>query len=314
MIILPRQKTAIHVQLEVLTPRISPLDPLYDLLTENLRREQSGYKGEQSLDYYYRHIVKQPLFLHGLRIKDKKGSDFFQIDTLMIFSNFILIVEVKNYTGSLIYQVETGLLTRKRNNGELDRFDDPRAQVEMQRSRLQRYLDRSEIPIYTVVVFANQNCMLQINGTQPNFLLRERLPQHISQLLSNHSNTANYQAESLQLANQLRDSHQPSNATVVEKYRIHRKAIRNGVWCTSCKRVFMIRKQRSWHCPSCFHKDSDASIRALQEYKIIFGNEITNQLAREFLNLESRKTATRLLQKANFKVIGKNKGVKYILK
>lgn len=314
MIILPRQKTAIHVQLEVLTPRISPLDPLYTLLTENLRREQSGYNGEQSLDYYYRQLVKQPLFLHGLRIKDKEGSDFFQIDTLMLFSNFMLIVEVKNYTGSLLYQVETGLLTRKRENGELDRFDDPCAQVEMQRSRLQRYLDRPEIPIYTVVVFANPNCMLQINGTQPNFLLRERLPQHITQLLANHSNVITNQAETLQLANQLKDSHQPSNVTVFEKYRIHRKAIRNGVWCTSCKRAFMIRKQRSWHCLSCFHKDSDASIRALQEYKIIFGNEITNQLAREFLNLESRKTATRLLQRANFKVIGKNKGVKYILK
>lgn len=314
MIILPRQKTASHAQLEVLTPRISPLDPLYSLLTENLRREQSGYKGEQSLDYYYRHIVKQPLFLHGLRIKDKEGSDFFQIDTLLFFSNFILIVEVKNYTGSLIYQVETGLLTRKRDNGELDRFDDPRAQVEMQRSRLQRYLDRPEIPIYTVVVFANPNCMLQINGTQPNFLLRERLPQHISQLLSNHSNTANYQAESLQLANQLRDSHQPSNVTVSEKYRIHRKAIRNGVWCTSCKHTFMIRKNRSWYCPSCLAKDPDAYLRSLQEYKILFGKEITNQQAREFLNLSSRKTTTILLKKANFKMIGKNKGVKYILK
>ncbi|WP_157967411.1 nuclease-related domain-containing protein [Paraliobacillus zengyii] len=314
MIILPHHKTAIHLQLEVIAPRISPLDPLYSLLTENLRREQSGYNGEQLLDYYYRQLVKQPLFLHGLRIKDKVGSDFFQIDTLMLFSNFILIVEVKNYTGSLTYEVETGLLTRKRDNGALDRFDDPRAQVEMQRSRLQRYLDRPDIPVYTVVVFANPNCILQVNGTQPNFLLRERLPQHITQLLASHSSVPTNQPETLQLANHLRDSHQPSNVTVFEKYRIHRKSIRNGVWCTSCKRAFMIRENRSWHCPSSFHKDSDASSRTFQEFKILFGNEITNQQAREFLNLESRKTATRLLQKANFKVIGKNKGVKYILK
>ena len=305
MIILPRQKTLTQIQLETLTPRLSTQDPLYPTLLEYLKRERS-------LDFYYKQLPKAPLLLHGLRLHDESAS-YFQIDTLMFFQNFLLIIEVKNYTGVLAYDVETGLLTREQGKGNVDRFDDPIAQVQLQRYRLQRYISLGNLPVFTLVVFTNPNSMLHINGHQPNMLLRERLPQRITELLTTNKITHFKQSELVQIATQLKDAHEPSTVNIIEKFQINRCAIQSGVWCTSCKHEYMIRKNRNWYCLSCNHTDPNASLRTLQEYKILFGKEITSNQAERFLTLDSRKIAKSILDRANCKKIGKNKGAKYII-
>ncbi|GGM25138.1 hypothetical protein GCM10011351_08520 [Paraliobacillus quinghaiensis] len=312
MIILPHQKTPTQIQLETLTPRLSTQDPLYPTLLEYLKREQSGFSGERSLDFYYKQLPKTPLLLHGLRLRDE-SSAYFQIDTLMFFQNFILIVEVKNYAGVLAYDVETGLLTREKENGKIDRFDDPIAQVQLQRYRLQRYLSFGNLPIYTLVVFSNPNCLLHILGQQPNMLLRERLPQRITELLTANKSINCKQSELLQIATQLKDAHEPSTVNIIEKFQINHSVIQSGVWCTSCKREYMIRKSRNWYCPSCRHRDPDASFKTLQEYKTLFGREITSNQAERFLNLDSRKIVKNILVRSNCKKVGENKGAKYII-
>lgn len=60
----------------------------------------AGYRGEQSLDYYLGFLTNY-FILHDLRLPDR--DHHFQLDTLLISPYFILILEVKNISGTLIF-------------------------------------------------------------------------------------------------------------------------------------------------------------------------------------------------------------------
>ncbi|MBH0172538.1 NERD domain-containing protein [Fictibacillus sp. 23RED33] len=60
----------------------------------------AGHNGEKSLQYFYRYLPKQEAdIIHNIRIKHMEF--FFQIDTLIITSKFLIVLEIKNYTGEL---------------------------------------------------------------------------------------------------------------------------------------------------------------------------------------------------------------------
>ncbi|GGM37039.1 hypothetical protein GCM10011351_24040 [Paraliobacillus quinghaiensis] len=74
MTLLPRQKSSLLAQLEVIIPRLATNDLIYPTLTARLKREKSGYIGEKSLDYYLNFFTKKIPLLHDVRME---GQDNF---------------------------------------------------------------------------------------------------------------------------------------------------------------------------------------------------------------------------------------------
>ncbi|MGA5690485.1 nuclease-related domain-containing protein [Cytobacillus pseudoceanisediminis] len=87
-------------------------------------RGLAGYKGEQAIDF---HLSKLPekefLIFHDLRLSS--GKHFFQIDTLILNHASALILEVKNYGGTLYFDPDSNQLIHTTSKGEVKGYPNP---------------------------------------------------------------------------------------------------------------------------------------------------------------------------------------------
>jgi hypothetical protein len=68
-----------------------------------------------------------------------------------------------------------------------------------------------------------------------------------------------------------------------------------------------------WRCPTCSLKQEDAHLLALQDYRLLVGNTISNREFRKFTELTSRTNATLLLKRCGFQTIGTHKSLRYVI-
>lgn len=152
---------SIH-KLQVLLRRIPPNHPKIPFINENLNKMLAGYKGENSIDYPLSFLAEKNFFIfHDLRLYDNKH--YFQIDTLLLSQKFVLIIEVKNITGTLYFDPVFNQLIRTKE-GKERAFPDPILQVNRQESQLKNWFSQNrlpEIPIQTLIVFSNPQSVIR---------------------------------------------------------------------------------------------------------------------------------------------------------
>ncbi|MGE6260368.1 nuclease-related domain-containing protein [Heyndrickxia sporothermodurans] len=100
-------------------------------IERDLKKRWKGYRGEQSLDYFLQFLPRgKYLIFHDLRLKGEQN--FFQMDTLILSPFFALIIEVKNYSGTLIFDTELNQFTRINHQNKEEGFQDPIARARRQ--------------------------------------------------------------------------------------------------------------------------------------------------------------------------------------
>ncbi|WP_243503173.1 nuclease-related domain-containing protein [Cytobacillus oceanisediminis] len=121
-------------KLEALIRRMPEMEPGRERAVSELNKRRAGYIGEQKLDYYLSFLDEKEYWIyHGLRLSN--GSQFFQIDTLLLTKEFAMILEVKNWNGTIIFEPEFHQLIRIHNEKE-EAFHDPISQAEHQSRQL----------------------------------------------------------------------------------------------------------------------------------------------------------------------------------
>ncbi|WP_027965204.1 nuclease-related domain-containing protein [Halalkalibacillus halophilus] len=292
----PLQKPSKLLALEAITPRLSVGDPLYEKFEIQLKKETTGYYGEKSLDYYFKMVSDQAIRLSDLRLSHSSG--YFQIDHLLLFKSFLLIVEVKTFHGNFTYDPQTRKLEKVLEHGGTRRYDCPVTQASIQKKHLQsklQYWNAPPIPIHTLAVFAEPSATLTLMSPEQDFIYSQQILNRLPELQQFYKQDYYRMQDLKSLAFKLKEHAEKHHVNLVDQFGISRDRIRCGVWCTGCKIDMMNRSKRSWHCPSCGHQDSQAHRKALQEYKHIYGERITNKEAREFLRVESSEVVKRML-------------------
>lgn len=312
-----RDKLIEVLQMEALSRRLSVHHPKKEKVDGDFKKKIAEVKGEKEVDYPLDYLDdEQYIILHNLRLSDENG--FFQIDTLILSRKFILILEVKNWQGSIIFG-ENGQVTRILKDEE-EGFSNPVSQVKMQRYRLQRWLRKHAVNAFEILYF--------VVISYPSTIIKSSY-QHISipqtvihnnelffriQELDKSYNVSMIKMEKLiKLAKKLIDSHTPTAGNILEKFSLSIYDLVKGVYCPKCSAVPMMRKTGKWHCLACNHLSVDAHVQALNDYKLVVGEEISNSELRNFLRIESPVVAKKLLQRENFKSIGKTNKRKYLI-
>lgn len=149
-----RVETLELMQLEALDRRLPPFHPKKDNVQIDYRRKRSGEKGEKEVAYSLGFLDEnQYIILRNLRLSDQNG--FFQIDKLVLTTNYLLILEVKNWYGTIFFH-ESGQVTRVGDNEVEEGFPNPIPQAKLQRHRLIKWLNQHttlNIPLdYFVVI------------------------------------------------------------------------------------------------------------------------------------------------------------------
>lgn len=304
--------------LYALLRRILPNHPLRKEIAAELRKLEAGYKGELSLNYHVSFLPdKEYLILFDLRLSYK--TFFFQIDTLILHTNFILISEVKNIAGEIYIDTDFNQMIRTRHETS-EVFPDPILQAYKQKEGLENWLASKVFPAFPIeyrVVLTNSHTL--IKNTSKNQLVldklirSERLVYEIKKLTAKFPKPVVTQKELNRIANRLMKSHNPLKPDVLAQFQLSPSDILPGVYCSECQSLSMERVQGNWWCPTCRLKKKDAHIEALKDYALLVDTTISNKEMRHFTNLQSLSTAARVLTQMNLPSTGTTRNRRYSL-
>lgn len=305
--------------LEALQRRLKDHHPSKDKVNSDLTRERSGLKGEKEVDFALRFLDKRRFYvLHNLRLIDEFGA--FQLDTLILSTQFMLILEVKNWYGTVIFG-ENGQVTRIADDGTEEGFPNPVAQAQLQQHRLIQWLQTRglpHIPIGFLVVISF-----------PSTIIKSYSPEHPIPKSVIHTNQILlkiiefekvYRREAVnitqlkKLSNLMIELHSPADFNLVDRYMIKPEDIIKGVICPRCSHTPMNKINSKWCCRKCGLLSTEAHIAAFNDYLLLIGKRTTNNQMRDFLQIDSIHVMKYLIQKANFKASGKTRGRTYELR
>lgn len=312
--IVKERKIPLHIKkIEAILRRIDSKHSKHSTLEEERGKRLAGYRGEQSLDYYFSQLPKKDFhILHDVRIP-RFESHFFQLDTLILTTRFLLQIEVKNISGALFFDQTFNQLIRTFDEKE-QAFPDPLLQVKRQQQHVQSWLAENQfpaMPIFPLIVISHPSTI--IKSAPEKVIHAAALPDKINQL------ERKYQKEIVQLKDLKRMSrllikqHTPLNPDLLKTYHIKEKEIKAGVHCPKCSFLPLKKSKKGWYCPACEAYDKSAHIEALKDYAYLIETTITNQQAREFLQVTSPYVVSRLLASLNLEYTGNLKGRKYKL-
>lgn len=319
LIVKKRGKPLKLYALEALYRRLPNHHPVKEKVAIDLMKEKAGLLGEKEVEFALRFLHEKTYsIMHDVRLEDHHGA--FQLDTLLLTTKFGLILEVKNWHGTVIFG-ENGQVTRIGDDGMEEGFSNPIAQAQLQQYRLQNWLQTRNIsgfPIYYVVVISFPSTIVKAYSEQvpipPTIIHANQLLQKTRQLEQLHQQKALTSSQLHLLSRQIIRAHTPVNVNVLEKYQINATELIRGVICPVCSHTPMMRDHHMWTCKTCHHQSRDAHLAAFNDYFLLINRYVTNQQMRTFLKIDSPHVMKYLLKKAQFNTHGKTKSRKYELR
>lgn len=306
-------------KLEILLRRLPPIHPKFAIIKEEYLKAKAGYLGEKSLDYYLSFLPdKQYYIFHYLRLPYQHHH--FQMDTLILSSFFITILEVKNISGTITFDYNFKQLIRTQNRRE-QAFQDPISQVNRHQFQLKNLLQTSKypgIPIIPQVVISNPSTLIKTEGVSkqtPTIITQSTgLLLQMEQLSKIYKKEVLAKSQLSKLVKFLLKKHTPEEYNALKKFDINKNEIIRGVHCTSCRKIPMLRCHGRWVCPSCQFSSKSAHADSLIDFGLLFNtNKISNREARDFLQISSQTMSTNILQSMDLPSSGNGRSKIYNL-
>lgn len=295
-------------QLQALTRRLPKHHEKFQLIEDDLAKALAGHLGEQSVQYYYRFLDQDQFkILTDIRLTIDKEY-YFQMDTIILSQNFFVILEIKNYTGSLFFDSSFNQMIRYIGDKE-EGFPDPILQVSRQKQQFSQWLAKRkfpQIPIIGLVIISHPTTIIKTGSTETEkyVLHAENLPLKIRQLQSIYSRQLIPNETIRKIKQKMMREHKPYRLHPLDYYKLSYETLLKGIYCPNCSFYKMKRIYAYWYCPRCKIKSKDAHLAALKDYSLLISNQITNRKFRDFLELNSKYTAIRLLKEMNLKSEG----------
>lgn len=295
-------------------PKNHPKRP--DIESDQSRR-LAGYKGELAIDFYLNKLPeKEYLILHDLRLSN--GKYFFQIDTLLLSTAFALVLEVKNYNGTLFFDPDFNQLIQTNNKGETKGYPNPIEQASQQSSELKKWFHKRNItiPVEYLIIISKPSTILKTAPGYSKMLLKVQhaqfLLRSIEKIKASYKNEVMTAKNLKKISRTIIKEHTPETFDILKYYGILPGDIQTGVICKACSSLPMKRHFGTWYCANCHSKDKNAHVQALKDLFLLNKNSsLTNQEICRFLHLPSGDIAKKLLTSMQLPYSGSKKGRVY---
>lgn len=318
MIVKKRDKPLHLMQLQSLERRLKVNHVKQQKVELAKIRELTGLQGERKLDFPLSFLEPNKYrVLHQIRLHDQQG--YFQMDSVILHQNFMLILEVKNWFGTIVFGPNHQVKRIDDIQNE-EGFPNPMKQAKLQQYRLQRWIhahNSFKLPVIYLVVIAKPSTLIQSASS------KDKIPKHViySNQLVFEMNRLEKQFENRYIsmdelniiAQKLKQAHTPKSNDVLKNFNIDQTELIKGVACPKCKGIPMDRIYKKWLCPFCKYKSTYAHIAALNDYLLLINDRVTNGQMREFLLIDSPYVMKYLLKRASCNYSGNTKGRYYTL-
>jgi hypothetical protein len=295
---------------EAITRRLPDHHPRKSEFLSKLIRWKAGYKGEKEVDYYLSLFPDDDLTIfQDIRLPHNNG--YFQIDTLIISPWFIVIIESKNYAGTIEIDHELDQLLQTYDGTEKG-YNNPILQAEIQSSHLKNWFIKHQLPLPPIEIFgsiSNPQTIIKNPTYNKEVTYRicraARIPFRISTLKSHFNKEKVTKKDIKKITRLLLKQHEPfvPDPKSMDIPRDHM----TGVQCPHCNIFRMERIHGTWFCKNCGHASKDAHIHAVKDYFHLNGHSLTNKQLRDFLHVDSENTITRILHSLNLAFTGTTK-------
>lgn len=311
MIVKPYAQTLYMEALISLNKRLKKNHPKYISLREDLNRNIAGDIGEEAVMSFLQK-VKLPYKFFAFHNISLFGESLFQMDILIITQYYAVIFEVKNIQGEIEFKSHPYQLSRTLSNGVRNSFDSPEIQLQEYIYQLNVIFKAGgfSIPIYGAVVFPFTSSYIKTPPSETTILFRNEIKSYLRKLKTHDSPLSLEVLDSLKkfILNKT-TNYKPF--PLAQHFAINPDDIIKGVECTICNLVGMKKVARHWICPKCRNISTNAHIKTIKEYFLIYKDSISNTECRQFLNLNNMYEANRILKNANLIKTGKYKDAKY---
>jgi Nuclease-related domain len=311
MIVKAKQIPLFLLKLQALSPRIRPHHIKHPFIKEDLARYLAGYKGEKAIEYYLSFLPDDEYYiLHDIRLFD--GQHYFQIDALILTKRLLCILEIKYMAGIIEFDRDFDQIIQMKN-GQEKAFPDPINQLQRQKSQLNTWLKRNnlpQLPIQGFVVFSNPQTVIKSDDryTKNSVIKSHTLQSKITDHYHQHKSDILTQKEIKKFIKKTMKLNTPLDHSVLNQYQLSRSDILTGVFCESCGHLALERIHGYWMCSQCMAKSKDAHLAALKDYQLLFGDSITSNQLKEFLQIECSSLSTRILNAVAVSTKGEKKG------
>lgn len=255
-----------------------------------LKNSLAGASGEQRTAS----LLKRELDLRGevrllsdVHVPYKDGAA--QIDLLLVHAEFVCVLEVKNMIGELYFDTVNFQFHRV-VDGRREGMRNPEAQLHRAVRAVSGFLG---VPVNGVIVLANRSGKVVEAPKHYPVVSLDYLPFYLEQLANGLKlfDTAALVSKLENLPTRNSSHHW------LKRHNLTFDSLRLGVTCPTCRTCPLEWKERKWLCRICGFYSRDAHEVTLQEYALLFGNELDTKLAYRLLGVKNKYVLYRLLEK-----------------
>ncbi|RYL95147.1 NERD domain-containing protein [Sporolactobacillus sp. THM7-4] len=285
-------------------------------IEDDLARRQAGWRGEQTLSYFL-NLLPPERFRIFYDIRLPVQDQMIQVDALLLSNSFSLLIEAKNFSGTIYFDSVFNQMIRVMDNRQ-ETFPNPIVQVKRQRDLLGQWFGARQFPQppgECLVSIANAATMIKSSSNQIGQWVchAEHLPAKIEKFLQQNNQVLFDSDFAQQIEAALLKGHVDPEPNVLKKFRIPNVDLIRGVLCPSCGSFETEHAYGSWVCKTCGRKSKSAHVPMILDYFLLHGPTMTNKQCREFLKIEDHRLVTRLLKNMNLTIEGSGKRGYYYL-
>lgn len=305
-----RKKPHKLLMLEAIVRRLKKTSPNYAYFLEYHRKMRAGFAGERYVDRIWQemHLPSPTHLVHDYCFVNDAGYTH-QVDTLFVTPHFLCVIEIKNIAGRLDFDDEKRQCLRTLSNGQVDSIAYPVDQLNRHVYYLQRFLAKHQLnlPIVKAVVIANPTTIIGQVSAECTIIHSIGLPHFLHNCWQKFTKPLPDTAYTY-LINELNNMHH-------EKLWVQEMAqeeLKSGVLCPMCQyEEIMYYLKGTWFCRKCGVANDTALMEALQDYRLLRGNMITNALLCKEFNVPSKNIAYRILHALKYEKVGNTRFSQY---
>ena len=264
---------------------------------------QKGFEGECLFDEFTEPLSSTCLVLNDLLLEHRNSS--FQIDTLLVCADKLILFEVKNYEGVHTWGAEKFT----KSTGTV--LENPHLQLLKTKVKLEILLQSMscQMKVEPYVVYVNPEFTLL--GAQDNeFYL---LPSQMQSFFRNMQMKSRPNADQRRLADALKNLHNPDYpANKMPEY--HYEQLHKGLSCPKCKALTDAFAGHFIHCQTCGERMNVKKLikKNIDDFRILFPNQkVTTNRMLDWCGSGDKDRIYRVLRE-NYLPKGKNHGRYYV--
>lgn len=270
-----------------------------------------GHLGEQLVKNMWKELnLPSPHYLfHNYEAVNHAGNSH-QIDTILLTSHFIWLIEVKNISGKIDIDESKHQLVRTNFDGTIDAFKNPINQIKRHYNFLSGRLREINInlPIEYAIIIVNDSTIIGSVPKDTPIFHASGLQMELEKLTIKHNKRKITSHEVERIKVELMNLYQRKDW----KPKLNPNKLRKGVLCRKCDfKSVMVLNHGYFKCPVCEFKSKEALFEAMKDYRYLINEWISNSELRDFLKVESRHAAKRILKKLNMEQTGVYRNRKY---